>query len=172
MMLGCGFSAADAERTARANRKVDINIFRPFGSPAGAHYMKGEQVAAEKRIRDLMFTAVKEANKGNNTGALKSLGRALHTLQDKHAHYLQGIGNRDEHSKKDADNPLVNHRAWNEAWNDSMELIKMFKKLTSGGPDAADAADDYFEDYDEHIEELEEAEEAEREAEEEWHRNL
>jgi len=47
-----------------------------------------------------------------------------------------------------------------------VDLINVFKRLTSGGPDAEDEAQQYFDDYADYIQDLEDAEEDLRELEE------
>jgi len=164
LMVACGFSDADAEHTASHCRNVDINIFRSGDS--AAHYYKGEQASAEKLIRDEMAMAVRFENMGDHDNALLHLGRALHTVQDKHAHFAQGIRGPIHHIGKDADYPLAHQRQWNEAFFDTVDLINVFKRLTSGGPDAEDEAQQYFDDYADYIQDLEDAEEDLRELEE------
>jgi len=162
-MKACGLSTFEAGYTASANENVDREKFYTTHLPgvSSAHYLKGQQVSAEKLIRDEMFKAVEAGNRGDHVEALWHLGRALHTAQDKHAHHDQGI-NWLNHwvSGNDPDNPDLHPREYNDAYNNAVALIELFQRLVSGEPDDVD---EFFDAYDEWIDGLEEAEEERRE---------
>ncbi len=133
-MYKCGFSDADAEYTAQACKMVDYNIIRHSRHMSSAHYLKGQQASAEKRIRDEMFKAVRAENiMGSHHQALLHLGRALHTAQDKHSHFAQDIkGNLDHFfSGKDPDNPNKHRDEWDDARRDNIQLINRLQRRTN-----------------------------------------
>ncbi len=165
-MKAYGFSTMEAGYTAYANTEVDAGWVTYLGS---RHYFKGAEAAGERTIRDELFRAVTEARAEDASmmaEALYHIGRALHTVQDRYAHSIQGITRENHYAPgKDPDNPLAHPKEFNDAYNATVALIELFQRLVSGGPDDVD---EFFDAYDDYIGDLEEAEEERREREEEW----
>jgi len=160
-MQACGFSTFNAGYTAYANTGVDW-----WGNLGGIeHHFEGMEAEGERFIRDELFAAVTaaRAEDASMAEALYHLGRALHTVQDRYAHSVQGVG-RFEHllPGRDPDNPDLHPREFNDAYNSTVALIKLFQRLVSG---ELDDVDEFFDAYDQYIDDLEAAEEQAMEAE-------
>jgi RHS repeat-associated protein len=84
------FTSASITMAVTANIDVD----RPsnwFNNPD--HYMPGTQAAAEEVIRNQLNSAIALENAGYHDEAMDLLGRGLHTVQDRYAHFEQNASN-------------------------------------------------------------------------------
>ncbi len=98
-MKAKGFSSQEIEKAVSADIAVD--------SPTGegfvhyAHYESGcDSKKAEDRISYFILIAAKKSLIGDEDGAMSYLGRALHTAQDKGAHWDAGVGGFLDHGVK------------------------------------------------------------------------
>jgi RHS repeat-associated protein len=135
-MVASGYSKSDASHAGKASYNVDYNPIAHLKIFSARHYLEGQDSRAQKRISKLYKKAVRLMKEGNREGALKALGQALHTVQDKYSHAAQGIGSNWEHFNMWDDNPNpddINRHAdeWEAAYQASKELIEQFKKCTS-----------------------------------------
>jgi len=96
--------------------------------------------------------------------AFEHLGRALHTVQDRYSHSVQGVG-RMLHVQLDRlgsspDDPELHPKEYEDAYNNTVSIIELFQRLVSGTPEDVDA---FFDAYDQWIDDYEQALEEERE---------
>ena len=89
MRSGTLFSQIDIERVKRASLNVD-KLSNQFDG--ADHYMPGTEKEAEKLIRDAFEKAISYELAGQHETSMDELGKGLHTLQDKFAHYEQMAG--------------------------------------------------------------------------------
>jgi RHS repeat-associated protein len=83
-MRGKGFTPDEIQMTVRSNLAVDA-LTNQFNS--AAHYMPGAAEAAEALINKLLEEAVQRACRCERKSAMKKLGQALHTVQDRYSHF-------------------------------------------------------------------------------------
>lgn len=131
-----GFSDNDVEAAVKANREMDTRDPLSWINPWDPnHYMPGSNTArADWIIQDKFREAVERNRAGDRPGAMRSLGEALHTLQDASAHaeadppgtmwrHIVGLLPFIPHPDNPADNPA----GWERARRDTECLLRDFK---------------------------------------------
>jgi len=158
-MKACGYNTMEAGLTAYADQNVDY-----WTTTAQAeHHFKGTEAAGESIIRDELFAAVTaaRAEDASMAEAFEHLGRALHTVQDRYSHSVQGVSRSNHYLHgRDPDNPEEHDKEYNDAINNTVSVIELFKRLVSGEPEDVD---EFFDAYDQWIDDYEQALEEERE---------
>jgi hypothetical protein len=89
MRTSGAFNAGDIAIVVRANLNVDRRS-NWFNDPD--HYMPGTQVAVEVVINSFLHSAIALEELGYHNAAMDALGRGLHTVQDRYAHFDQNAG--------------------------------------------------------------------------------
>jgi len=161
-MKACGYDTLAAGRAAFGDQAVD-NV-KTLGK--AEHHFKGKEAKGERIIRNELFAAVTaaRAEEPNMAEAFEHLGRALHTVQDRYSHSVQGVG-RMLHVQLDRlgsspDDPELHPKEYEDAYNNTVSIIELFQRLVSGTPEDVDA---FFDAYDQWIDDYEQALEEERE---------
>ena len=83
------FIAADIATAVNANIDVD-RWSNQSNNPD--HYMPGTQAAAEEVLNTYLNSAIALEKAGYHDEAMDLLGRGLHTVQDRYAHFEQNAG--------------------------------------------------------------------------------
>jgi RHS repeat-associated protein len=118
-----GLSSQDVARAVEANIAVDA-LSNQTNDPA--HYMPGTGAEATKLIDQLLDTAVKAEVGGRHSEAMKALGQALHTVQDRYAHDAQNAGWLAHMNGSAPDNPAKHPKEYQDAKRASQEFVQRY----------------------------------------------
>jgi RHS repeat-associated protein len=126
-MTGSPFTTTDINRAIQSNLNVD-RILNQANDPA--HYMPGNQAAAEALIRSLLERAVELEAAGRHDEAMVALGEGLHTVQDRYSHFEQN-GGWIAHATRGCDDPARHPREFEAAQETSNKYVREFLRRTS-----------------------------------------
>lgn len=121
-----GFTDSEIQTAIDTNKYVDR--LSNQGNDA-AHNMPGYEHDADKIIQDEMDRAVEYKKSGNRQAAMESLGRGLHSVQDKYSHSVQGAG-WPEHIIGNPDRPESHPQEYADAEDASRDYIRQFQERT------------------------------------------
>jgi hypothetical protein len=120
------FTAADIAMAVNANIDVD-RLSNQSNNPD--HYMPGTQAAAEEVLNTYLNSAIALEKAGYHDEAMDLLGRGLHTVQDRYAHFEQNAG-WGSHVLGACDNPRKRPREFAGARAASDSYINQFLQRT------------------------------------------
>jgi hypothetical protein len=127
-MTGAPFTPTDINKAVQSNLNVD-RLLNQANDPA--HYMPGNQAAAEALIKSLLEIAVELEAAERHDEAMHALGEGLHTIQDRYSHFEQNAGWLAHIKGAGCDDPARHPREFEAAQEASNKYVREFLRRTS-----------------------------------------